>query len=68
MIRITREDVEELRAQADGSRAFAGTNGLYEKLAGLSEYEYRRLDPLTRLALGYYLAAKRRAESLKEVA
>jgi hypothetical protein len=68
MLCITPRDVEELRAQAEGSRPFGGVNKLYERLAELDEYEYKKLDSVSRLALGYYLAAKRRSDSLKEVA
>ncbi len=58
-------DLAELKAQAEGKRPFR-ENRILEALASLDMAEYRRLDATTRLALGYYLTAKRRAEALKQ--
>jgi hypothetical protein len=60
-------ELKRLRAMADGSEPFQSI-GLWEKLAGLSLYKYNKLPARERLGLGYYLAAKRRMESLKDVA
>lgn len=57
-------DHEEMRAQALGERPFR-VNPLYERLAALDQRELmRQLEPGERLSLGYYVAAKRRAEAL----
>lgn len=64
MIVVT-DEIEELKAQAEGRRSFV-ENETYEALAALDLAEYRKLDAETRLALGYYLTAKRRAETLKQ--
>ena len=64
MIVVTAE-IEELKAQAEGRTTFV-ENEMYEALAELDLAKYRKLDAETRLALGYYLAAKlrkREAES-----
>jgi hypothetical protein len=58
MIVITTE-IEELKAQAEGHSPFV-ENPTYEALAELDMAEYRKLDAETRLALGYYVAAKAR--------
>ena len=57
-------DLERLKLEAEGRKAFK-TRPVYEALAALDLVEYRRLDPPTRLALGYYQTAQRRAESMK---
>jgi hypothetical protein len=59
------DELRRLRAMADGSKPFVRA-GLWEKLAALSVYKYNKLPPRERLGLGYYLAAQRRVESLKE--
>lgn len=58
---IGRADIEELRAQAEGERPFR-VLALFEKLAAFAseEADYQRLPPEAKLALGYYLAARRR--------
>ena len=53
-----------LRAMADGSRKFE-ESGLWERLAALDLKEIKALPPRERLGVGYYTAARRRAESLK---
>lgn len=58
----TADDVDELRAQAEGSRPFVEREH-YERLALLDSKEWRALPQGARLAVGYYLAAKRRAAS-----
>lgn len=57
------EDVDERRAQAEGLAPFVESEH-YERLALLDSKEWGRLPPSVRLAVGYYLAARRRAESL----
>lgn len=60
------EDAEllRLRAMAEGTKPFE-VSGLWERLAALEPKEVLRLPPRERLGVGYYLAAKRRSESLK---
>lgn len=58
-------DLAELKAQAEGARPFK-VNALYERLAEKDLSEFRRFDAPTRLAIGYYVAAKRRAAALAE--
>lgn len=58
------QDLEELKAQAEGALPFV-PNALFDKLAEqVGEPEYWRLSPTERLKIGYYLAAKRRVELL----
>jgi hypothetical protein len=57
------EDLAELKAQAEGSKPFK-VQPLYERLAEKDLTEFRKFDPTTRLAIGFYVAAKRRAEAL----
>ena len=59
-------ELQRLRAMAEGSRAFE-SSGLWERFAALDLKEFYKLPPRERLACGYYVAARRRAESLKEV-
>ncbi len=61
------KDLVELKAQAEGAKPFQ-RQALYERLAEKDLSEFRKFDPPTRLAIGYYVAARRRVESLKEVA
>ncbi|MBA3804097.1 MAG: hypothetical protein H0X14_00050 [Acidobacteria bacterium] len=61
------KDLLELKAQAEGSKPFK-VQALYERLAGKDLSEFRKFDPPTRLAVGFYVAAKRRAAQLEEVA
>lgn len=64
-IQITAE-LEELKAQAEGRAPFT-PNGLFEKLGELvGGPQYKSMTPAERLALGYYLCARRRARMLKE--
>jgi hypothetical protein len=62
---VVTEEIEELKAQAEGRRPFV-ENETYEAFAALDMIEYRQLDTTTKLALGYYLTAKGRAEPLKQ--
>jgi hypothetical protein len=61
------EDAEllRLRAMAEGSKPFEAS-GLWEKMSALDWSEIKKLPPRERLGVGYYTAAKRRVESLKE--
>lgn len=59
MIVITAE-IEELKAQAEGRAPFH-EDPRFEALAAADLAEYRKLDPETRLMLGFYVAAKARA-------
>lgn len=61
------EELKRLRAMAEGSKPFM-SSGLWERLAALDLRDLMKLPARERLAVGYYTAAKRRAESLKEVA
>ena len=65
-IEITRE-LEELKAQAEGSRPFV-VSGLFERLTEkvCTPAYWKDMTATQRLALGYYLATKRRAEMLRE--
>ncbi len=60
------EDVElkRLRAMAEGSKPFE-PSGLWERLAALPWAEIKKLPPRERLGVGYFEAARRRAEALK---
>jgi hypothetical protein len=58
------EELQRLRAMAEGSKRFE-ESGLWERLAALDLAEFRKLPPRERLAVGYYVAARRRMESLK---
>lgn len=58
------EDLAELKAQAEGLKPFR-VQRLYEQLAEKDLTEFRKFDPATRLAIGYYVAARRRAEQMK---
>jgi hypothetical protein len=61
------EELLDLRAMAEGSRKFE-ESGLWERLSSLDMKEFMKLPARERLAVGYYLSAKRKFESLKEVA
>ncbi|HYY93845.1 MAG TPA: hypothetical protein VE713_04960 [Pyrinomonadaceae bacterium] len=61
------EELRRLRAMADGSRPFV-ESGLWERLSALDLEEIKRLPARERLGVGYYEAARRRREQLKEVA
>jgi hypothetical protein len=58
-------ELKALRAMAEGSKPFR-ESGLWERLAALGLKECYKLPPRERLATGYYLTAKRRAEALAE--
>jgi hypothetical protein len=58
-------ELKRLRAMAEGSRKFE-TSGLYERLSALDLKEFYKLDAHTRLAVGYYQTARRKAEALQE--
>ena len=60
------EELKRLRAMAEGTKPFE-SSGLWEKLCALDPKEIVRLPPRECLGVGYYEAAKRRAESLKGV-
>jgi hypothetical protein len=59
------EDYETLKAMAEGRKTFR-VMPVYEKLAELDMREHNRLPASTRLDVGLYLTAKRRAEQMKE--
>jgi hypothetical protein len=59
------DELKRLRAMAEGSRKFE-ESGLYEKLSALDLKDFYKLDARTRLAVGYYQAARRKAEALQE--
>jgi hypothetical protein len=58
-------ELKRLRAMAEGSKPFE-QSGLWEKFSALEWAEFKKLPARERLAVGYYQAAKRRVESLKE--
>ncbi|MFL6332020.1 MAG: hypothetical protein ACJ754_01600 [Pyrinomonadaceae bacterium] len=60
------EELKMLRAMAEGARPFE-RSGLWERLAAKEWAEIKKLPPRERLGIGYYEAARRRVESLKEV-
>jgi hypothetical protein len=57
-------ELQRLRAMADGSKPFE-KSGLWERLAALPLKEIQSLPARERLGVGYYTAAKRRAEQLQ---
>lgn len=59
------EELLRLRAMAEGSKPFE-VSGLWERLAAKDWGEFKKLPARERLAVGYYQAAKRRMEALKE--
>lgn len=56
-------ELKALRAMAEGSKPFT-VSGLWERLAALDLKDFYKLPARERLAVGYYLAARRRAEAL----
>ena len=58
-------ELQGLRAMAEGTKAFE-SSGLWERLAALDLKEFYKLPPRERLACGYYVTARRRADSMKE--
>lgn len=64
-VEITR-DLKELKAQAEGKRPSV-VNGLFEGPAdAVGTPQYTAMAPAERLALGYYLCARRRKRTLSE--
>ena len=59
------EELKALRATADGSKPFE-VIGLWERLGEQDWSELKKLPARERLALGYYMAGKRRAEQMRE--
>jgi hypothetical protein len=59
------EERKALRAMADGSMPFEEV-ATWEKVSALDWRDLKKLDARTRLALGYYTAAKRRAAQTDE--
>jgi hypothetical protein len=57
------EELRNLRAMADGSKPFE-QSGPWERFAALDLREFAKLPARERLACGYYVAAKRRRDSL----
>lgn len=64
------EELTRLRRMAEGSLPFDGSAcSMWAKLYDqLSIQEIQKLPPRERLAVGFYIAARRRAASMKEVA
>jgi hypothetical protein len=63
---IEKRDAEKAIRQADGAEPFE-RNAFYERLLVLRETkpeEFAHLSPASKIALGYYEGAKRRAASL----
>jgi hypothetical protein len=58
-------ELKRLRAMAEGKQPFEAS-GLWEKLAALPWAEIKKLPARERLGIGYFEAARRRVESLKE--
>jgi hypothetical protein len=59
------EELLRLRAMAEGSKPFK-SSGLWERLAAMEPREVLKLPPRERLGVGYYEAARRRVEALRE--
>jgi hypothetical protein len=59
------DELKRLRAMAEGAKPFEAS-GLWEKLAALPWGEIKKLPARERLGIGYFEAARRRAESMKE--
>jgi hypothetical protein len=65
---IEKRDAEKAMRQAEGQEPFK-PNAFYERLIELRARrpeEFERLSPASRLALGFYEGAKRRASMLAE--
>lgn len=60
-------ELKRLRAMAEGSKPFQ-RSAIWESLAALDLKEFWKLPARERLAVGYYQTARRRAESLLNVA
>jgi hypothetical protein len=59
------EDLLRLRAMAEGTKPFE-RSVLWERLSALDRSELKKLPARERLSVGYYTAAQRRVESLRE--
>lgn len=59
------EELKRLRAIAEGSKPFE-RSGLWDKLSALDWPEVKKLPARERLGLGYYTAAQRRVEALRD--
>jgi hypothetical protein len=59
------EELLRLRTMAEGSKPFEAS-GLWERLASLGLKEIMKLPPRERLGVGYYTAAQRHDNSMKE--
>jgi hypothetical protein len=59
------EELQRLRAMAEGAKPFE-PSGLWEKLAALPWAELKKLPARERLGVGYFEAARRRMDSLRE--
>ncbi len=64
---ITKGRYDELRRMALGELPFK-SDRLLDAASVADEKQHRSLDPYTRTAVEFYMAARRRSESLKEVA
>ncbi len=67
-MKLELSDVEAQEAAAEGRARFE-PNAFYERLIAMRETNAKAYDsmaPATKLALGYYEGAKRRAEMLRE--
>lgn len=64
------EELRRLRAMADGSKPFDEEScSLWAKMYDqLSRGGIRKLPPRERLAIGYFIAARRRRDSMDEAA
>ena len=58
-------ELQRLRAMAEGAKPFE-PSGLWDKLSALDWSEIKKLPARARLGIGYYTAAQRRVEALKE--
>lgn len=58
-------ELQRLRAMAEGTKPFE-RSGLWERLAALDWSEIKKLPARERLGVGYYTAAQRRVEALRE--
>lgn len=65
---IDEADLEREQGAAEGDRPFV-VNSFYERVLTMRltrPHEYEMLAPVTKLALAYYEASKRRAEMLRD--
>jgi hypothetical protein len=59
------DELKRLREMAEGSRPFE-ESGLWSRMAAKEWKDIKRLPARERLAVGYYVAAERRREQMKE--